>query len=467
MKMKRIFLTEEQIQYINENVFMSKDKVNLKNKTIGLEYNNDGKNKNAITGSDSLKTDKMHQNNGDTYEVTLKDGTICYNITSIKGTEVMHFFKKVWAEKKKDGAQYDVDMNGEKIKMNLTMEEDKVLKFLQQFCKKIGYVVNYVKNSKFPKDVEFTGISLYPIPSSSKFNDLMCNELIKYNLPINGMQLQKIDSSIIEKDLSNIQRDEDFIEKNKDFFDGKYSSNAEDGTVNSQINGAINKFDTRHIIAPLIEEINQIVKQIDIIYRNTKKLKIGMGKRQLSNLLNHYNNYVDKLNEIKEATKYINSKGEVSKQRFNNILTTYKGTKEPSREEQTEIILAVLKNNFGKNIKKTEYPIQKWDLTKFEIKNLSNSIRMGIKNIYNINNRDIEKVQEELARIKGTIFVMFDDNVSGGATLSDIVRVCKENGIEYVIPITFGEMSEKWTMGRIILNKPKMNNGHTVWNTIS
>lgn len=117
--------------------------------------------------------------------------------------------------------------------------------------------------------------------------------------------------------------------------------------------------------------------------------------------------------------------------------------------------------------KKTDYPIQKWDLTKFEIKNLSNSIRMGIKNIYNINNRDIEKVQEELARIKGTIFVMFDDNVSGGATLSDIVRVCKENGIEYVIPITFGEMSEKWTMGRIVLNKPKMNNGHTVWNTIS
>jgi hypothetical protein len=244
---------------------MSKDKVNLKNKTIGLEYNDDGKNKNAITGADSLKTDKMHQNNGDTYEVTLKDGTICYNITSIKGTEVMHFFKKVWAEKKKDGAQYDVDMNGEKITMNLTMEEDKVLKFLQQFCKKIGYVVNYVKNSKFPKDVEFTGISLYPIPSSSRFNDLICDELIKYNLPINGMQLQKIDSSIIKKDLSNIQRDEDFIEQNKDFFDGKYSSDAEDGTVNSQINGAINKFDTRHTIAPLIEEINQIVKQIDVI----------------------------------------------------------------------------------------------------------------------------------------------------------------------------------------------------------
>jgi hypothetical protein len=77
----------------------------------------------------------------------------------------------------------------------------------------------------------------------------------------------------------------------------------------------------------------------------------------------------------------------------------------------------------------------------FEIKYLSNSVRLGLRNIYNPNT-DEEYVKNELERIKNTLFVIFDDNISGGATLSDVCYQCKKIGVEYLIPITFGKMPE-------------------------
>ena len=63
--------------------------------------------------------------------------------------------------------------------------------------------------------------------------------------------------------------------------------------------------------------------------------------------------------------------------------------------------------------------------------------------------------QKELEKIKGTIFLIFDDNVSGGATLSDICYQCKQLGIENIIPITFGRMQQSNNMRGIVLNTPK------------
>ena len=37
--------------------------------------------------------------------------------------------------------------------------------------------------------------------------------------------------------------------------------------------------------------------------------------------------------------------------------------------------------------------------------------------------------------------------ISGGATLSDICMQAKQLGIEYIIPITFGEMQMKYNLG--------------------
>lgn len=88
---------------------------------------------------------------------------------------------------------------------------------------------------------------------------------------------------------------------------------------------------------------------------------------------------------------------------------------------------------------------------------------MGLKNFYNPN-QDEELVKAELERIKGTIFVIFDDNLSGGATLSDICYQCKHLGIDNIVPITFGKMQEKVTMGIRPLTTPTNNKGEKGFN---
>ncbi len=66
-----------------------------------------------------------------------------------------------------------------------------------------------------------------------------------------------------------------------------------------------------------------------------------------------------------------------------------------------------------------------------------------------------DNIEEELKKINGTVFVIFDDNISGGATLSDICYQAKQLGIKYIIPITFGQMREKYAIGRLSVNKPQ------------
>jgi phosphoribosylpyrophosphate synthetase len=107
---------------------------------------------------------------------------------------------------------------------------------------------------------------------------------------------------------------------------------------------------------------------------------------------------------------------------------------------------------------KERYKLKDWEAVPFQIKNLSNGERMGVKGIYNIN-KDEELVNRERERARGTAFVIFDDNVSGGATLSDVCRALKENGFENLIPITFGVMPEKWVFNKVNLTKPTDNGG--------
>lgn len=89
----------------------------------------------------------------------------------------------------------------------------------------------------------------------------------------------------------------------------------------------------------------------------------------------------------------------------------------------------------------------------FQIKNLTNDTRMGLKNYFKL--QDV--ADDEIKRIQNTVFVIFDDNISGGATLSDICYQCKKIGINYLVPITFGEMRTKYSQGRLQVNKPSKN----------
>lgn len=48
-------------------------------------------------------------------------------------------------------------------------------------------------------------------------------------------------------------------------------------------------------------------------------------------------------------------------------------------------------------------------------------------------------VQKEVNKIKNTVFVIFDDNISGGATLSDVCYQAKKIGINNIIVPNFNE----------------------------
>ena len=119
----------------------------------------------------------------------------------------------------------------------------------------------------------------------------------------------------------------------------------------------------------------------------------------------------------------------------------------------------------------------------FEIKNLPDSVRMALKNIYNPINDDTKlKISDlwsydkgdshrtkisgkelkeiEMAKIRQGVIVVFDDNVSGGATLSDVCLQLMNLGAEHIIPITFGQMRKKTTTkdednATVYLNEPQ------------
>ena len=98
---KKVYISEEQLLRLNEDVFVS----DVKGHKAKLSYNKRQSDK-AIrnlgnyNSFDMVNTNKMDQNNHDTYIVPLKGGLNSYNITSIRGTEVMHYFKNKFSNKK-------------------------------------------------------------------------------------------------------------------------------------------------------------------------------------------------------------------------------------------------------------------------------------------------------------------------------------------------------------------------------
>ena len=139
------------------------------------------------------------------------------------------------------------------------------------------------------------------------------------------------------------------------------------------------------------------------------------------------------------------------------IAKALKYTKGPSVEERSGAIYNILKqykmlNGFN-TTNTTE--VCRWEPVNFQIKKMGNDVRMALKNYFQPN-EDAEMVKNEVEKAMGTVIVVFDDNVSGGATLSDICLQLQNLGLEFVIPITFGRMRTSYNQGRnIIINKPE------------
>lgn len=474
----RIFLNEGQIKYILpylfENVYVND--IDRKKKTAQLTYNKLTRNAGIKNSQDYLKTDKMNTQNADTYEVTLKGGIVCYNITSIKGEDVMHYFKNKWGNNKDAKIKFKNSETNEIEDYDLTMMSDEEKAFFNDFTQKVGFVVRHsVSNfKKIDQNFLFNGISIYPVPSSSNFNLKMANLLSKSGLY--GMPVQVINTNILKKNLDNIERDEEFINKNKEFYDSNfYKQGGDKKSVNAHLDKTLNKMRGIRKAQENIPLINELVKSLISKITNYHTAQKIQRKTTVAirNMVETYKRYYNLLCETIMLSKYENAlTSSESKSHSNKIFKTLKYSKGPSIEGRSDELWSIVKPYLRGEISPvTKKPYKQIELVflekvPFEIKNFTNGERMGLKNMYtqNTNEKDIEMVQQELEKIKGTIFLIFDDNISGGATLSDICYQCKKMGIENIIPITFGEMNEKWTLNVLPLNSPEINNGHAKWN---
>jgi hypothetical protein len=437
---KKVYIKENKVSLLKEDVFASKRKG--KNK-IQLSYNkrtSDGitKNRGNLTPSELLNTGKMDQNNSDTYEVPLKGGIMSYNITSIRGTEIMHYFKNKYAK-----MEVDLNGDGQKEEYELFMEDPEYKEFFNQFYNKINTVVSHVTNNLYQKSngkIKFSGVSIYPVPSSSNFNELVSKQLAKY-VKLDGLNVISINQGLFKKDLSNLQKDQDFIKKNKDYYSSKMFKYGDDPTTHEQyldkeLANYGERENVRKIIKGLIKEYNILYDKLDSYYLQYRN---SGGKNFPKTLASHYSNLNQKYQEILAALK----QGRKRSIEADSMFQALKGTKSQVEARKTEDVWNIVKPFFrGRGIK--PLVMHRLEPKDFQIKNLSNDIRMGIKNYFS---SDPKIVMQELEKIKGTIFVIFDDNISGGATLSDICLQAKQLGIEYIIPITFGEMQKKYNLG--------------------
>ena len=461
---KTIIISESQHKILLEDVYING--INNKKKQANLTYSKNNYSKGNLSPNDKLRTDKMNINNGDTYEVPLKGGIISYNITSIKGKEVMHYFKRNLG---KSGGKTEVafkNEEGEKEFYELVMENSEFQQFLKDFEQKVGAVVNSkISDFKTEDGEQPTELSIYPVPSSSNFNITMGKILSVTGFE--GMNVSLINSNILKKDTSKLMKDLDFIEKNKEYYNSPYGKTSDkDGTRElpyshqDQLDTDLNKLIAHSNINKYIDELNRLGTKLIQTYNARNKQNIT--PRQIERIGDLYGKYALTYEQLVNSATYKSTIENKYKTRMaNKLIKAIKYSKGPSIEGRTIGIYNIARQSqsFKAYDIQTQTPLDvcQWETINFEIKKFGNDTRMGLMNYYQKNNNadDAEMVEQEIEKARNTVVVVFDDNVSGGATLSDICLQLKKLGINNIIPITFGEMSQQWRVGMTDVYKPE------------
>lgn len=469
---KTVKISESAYQYyINEDVFINGIS-NNKNKNIAnLTYkrNNNGgivRNRGNMTSLDMLKTNLMDNNSGQTtYEVKLKGGIMSYNITDINGTEVMHYFKRKFSHEeariKLGDTEYDLEM-----------QDSEFRNFMTQFLNKVNAVVEYrarqfMENNK---GLTFSNIYIYPVPSSSNFNIEMVKRIVKNNHTIDNLPVSAISGSILKKDTSNLEKDTDFIDKNQDYYNSeRWQTGGNGGSHMQAVDNDLNRLSRLESVKAEIDKANEFTKienrkqtgsllhQLNYVsarLNNPEKY----GAPTLKSIKKLYDLYI----EYQQAVKNITIAGEYydtiaqkyHKPHLKKVAEAIKYSKGPSIEGRTQRILQILQEyNMTNGIPVKPYDICMWQPVNFQIKKLGNDSRMALKNYFSINN---DTAEAELKNTDNSIVVIFDDNISGGATLSDICYQLQKIGVKYMIPITFGKMRTSYSQGiGQVINKPE------------
>ena len=469
---KTVKISESAYQYyINEDVFINGIS-NNKNKNIAnLTYkrNNNGgiaRNRGNMTSLDMLKTNLMDNNSGQTtYEVKLKGGITSYNITDINGTEVMHYFKRKFSHEetriKLGDTEYDLEM-----------QDSEFRNFMVQFLNKVNAVVEYrarqfMENNK---GLTFSNIYIYPVPSSSNFNIEMVKRIVKNNHTIDNLPVSAISSSILKKDTSNLEKDTDFIDKNRDYYNSeRWQTGGNGGSHMQAVDNDLNRLSRLESVKAEIDKANEFTKIENrkqtgsLLHQlNYVSAKLNSPEKYGAPTLKSIKKLYDLYIEYQEAVKKITIAGEYydtiaqkyHKPHLKKVAEAIKYSKGPSIEGRTQRILQILKEyNMTNGLPVKPYDICMWQPANFQIKKLGNDSRMALKNYFSINN---DSSEAELKNTDNSIVVIFDDNISGGATLSDICYQLQKIGVKYMIPITFGKMKTSYSQGiGQVINKPE------------
>lgn len=469
---KTVKISESAYQYyINEDVFINGIS-NNKNKNIAnLTYkrNNNGsiaRNRGNMTSLDMLKTNLMDNNSGQTtYEVKLKGGITSYNITDINGTEVMHYFKRKFSNEetriKLGDTEYDLEM-----------QDTEFRNFMAQFLNKVNSVVEYrarqfMENNK---GLTFSNIYIYPVPSSSNFNNEMVKRIVKNNHTIDNLPVSAISSSILKKDTSNLEKDTDFIDKNRDYYNSeRWQTGGNGGSHMQAVDNDLNRLSRLESVKAEIDKANEFTKIENRKQTGSLLSQLNYVSARLNNpekygapTLKSIKKLYDLYIEYQEAVKNITKAGEYydtiaqkyHKPHLKKVAEAIKYSKGPSIEGRTQRILQILKEyNMTNGLPVKPYDICMWQPANFQIKKLGNDSRMALKNYFSINN---DSSEAELKNTDNSIVVIFDDNISGGATLSDICYQLQKIGVKYMIPITFGKMRTSYSQGiGQVINKPE------------
>lgn len=469
---KTVKISESAYQYyINEDVFINGIS-NNKNKNIAnLTYkrNNNGsiaRNRGNMTSLDMLKTNLMDNNSGQTtYEVKLKGGFTSYNITDINGTEVMHYFKRKFSNEetriKLGDTEYDLEM-----------QDSEFRNFMVQFLNKVNAVVEYrarqfMENNK---GLTFSNIYIYPVPSSSNFNIEMVKRIVKNNHTIDNLPVSAISSSILKKDTSNLEKDTDFIDKNRDYYNSeRWQTGGNGGSHMQAVDNDLNRLSRLESVKAEIDKANEFTKienrkqtgsllsQLNYVSaRLNNPEKYGAPTlKSIKKLYDLYIGYQEAVKNITIAGEYYDTIAhKYHKPHLKKVAEAIKYSKGPSIEGRTQRILQILKEyNMTNGLPVKPYDICMWQPANFQIKKLGNDSRMALKNYFSINN---DSSEAELKNTDNSIVVIFDDNISGGATLSDICYQLQKIGVKYMIPITFGKMRTSYSQGiGQVINKPE------------
>ena len=419
-----------------------------------------------MTSLDMLKTNLMDNNSGQTtYEVKLKGGFTSYNITDINGTEVMHYFKRKFSNEetriKLGDTEYDLEM-----------QDTEFRNFMAQFLNKVNAVVEYrarqfMENNK---GLTFSNIYVYPVPSSSNFNNEMVKRIVKNNHTIDNLPVSAISSSILKKDTSNLEKDTDFINKNRDYYNSeRWQTGGNGGSHMQAVDNDLNRLSRLESVKAEIDKANEFTKienrkQTGSLLHQLNYVSARLnspekyGAPTLKSIKKLYDLYI----EYQEAVKKITIAGEYydtiahkyHKPHLKKVAEAIKYSKGPSIEGRTQRILQILKEyNMTNGLPVKPYDICMWQPANFQIKKLGNDSRMALKNYFSINN---DPAEAELKNTDNSIVVIFDDNISGGTTLSDICYQLQKIGVKYMIPITFGKMRTSYSQGiGQVINKPE------------